>query len=177
MNPNNLSQTEWVSEAMRRFEGPLLRYAASVTGDAELARDVVQEAFIKLCEADRGKIDSRLAPWLYTVVRNRAINVRRKEARMAPLLEGQAEALANGQDGPVEVAEKREAHRLVSGALRQLPGNQQEACRLKFQNGLTYREISEIMGVSLGTVSNLIAQALDAVRLELQAKNGLAQEG
>jgi len=40
MNQQNPTQAEWVSEAMRRFEGPLLRYAASVTGDAELARGI-----------------------------------------------------------------------------------------------------------------------------------------
>ncbi len=176
MNMNNSTKAEWVSEAMRRYEGPLLRYAAGITGDADLARDVVQEAFIKLCEAEQSRLADRLAPWLYTVVRNRAITVRRKEARMAPLIEGQAEALANGHAGPGDVAARNEAHRLVSGALKRLPENQQEACRLKFQNGLSYREIGEVMGVSLGTVSNLLTQALDAIRTELRAEIGPMEE-
>ena len=177
MKTTTTNKGRWVEENLQRYEAPLLRYAASITGDEDLARDIVQETFMKLCEAAPDKVGDHLAAWLYTVTRNRALNVRRKEARMAPLLDGQAEAVANGHAGPAEIAEQNEAHRLVAGAIGALPENQQEACRLKFQNGLTYREISEVMGVSLGTVSNLITQALDAVRLELRAKIDLVQEG
>lgn len=176
MEQDTLGRAALVDAALREFEGPLLRYAASITGDLELARDVVQETFIKLCEADIGRVEDHLTPWLYTVTRNRALNVRKKEARMAPLLEGQAEALSNGSAHPGEVAARNEAHRLIADALAGLPENQQEACRLKFQSGLTYREISKIMGVSLGTVSNLVTQGLDAIRLKLRASIDLAQE-
>lgn len=176
MNNPTLAPADWVDEALRRFEKPLLRYAASITGDVERARDVVQETFLKLCEADRAALDDHLAPWLYTVTRNRALNVRKKEARMAPLLEGQADTLSNGKAGPGEVAVLNETHHLVAQALERLPHNQQEACRLKFHNGLTYREISQVMGVSLGTVSNLIAEGLDTIRLQLRATLTPAQE-
>ena len=177
MSKRRATDTEWVGEVVRKYERPLLRYAASITGDAERARDVVQEAFIALYEADDAALFTRLSPWLYTVVRNRALNVRKKEARMSPLLTGQAELLENGAAHPGETAVNNETHRLLAEALRHLPENQREACRLKFQGGLTYREISQTMNVSLGKVSNLIAQALDSIRLELRAKTGLTQEG
>ncbi len=170
------TKAEWVRGALERYEQPLLRYTASITGDADLARDVVQDAFLKLCEADRAKVDGHLAAWLYTVARNRALDVRKKEARMNPLLDAQAAKLPNGQAGPGAVAEKKESHRLVADALQGLPDNQREACRLKFQDNLTYREISQVMGVSLGTVSNLLATALDAIRTQLRTEIDLAQE-
>jgi len=171
-----LSDSDWVQQAMRAHEGPLLRYAASITGDLERARDVVQEVFLKLYQADRAQVAPHLAPWLYTVARNRALTMRKKEARMTPLLDGQANAIASTQAGPGELAEASEQRLLLAGALRRLPEQQQEACRLKFQNGLSYREISQIMGVSLGTVSNLITKALDAVRQELRAGFDPARE-
>ena len=75
--------------------------------------------------------------------------------------------------GAVELDETRS---FVLEALSVLPENQQEACRLKFQDELTYREISQVMGISLGTVSNLITTALDSVRQQLRARPDLAQE-
>ena len=171
------TKADWVREALARYERPLLRYAASITGDADRARDVVQEAFVKLCEADQVRVADHLAAWLYTVVRNQALNVRKKEARMAPLMEGQAERLATGSASPRVKAEQAETFQMIATAIHKLPGNEQEVCRLKFQDGLTYREIGQVMGVSLGTVNNILTRALDAIREQLRATGALQQEG
>lgn len=168
---------QWVQAMLERHEALLLRYAAGITGDIETARDVVQEAFIKLCKADRDGIEDHITPWLYTVVRNRALNLRRKEARMAPLLDLQVNALDNGEPNPREKAAEKERSQLVSEALASLPEKEQEACRLKFQTGMTYREISGVMGVSLGSVNTLIHRGLGAVRLYLKPHFDLRTEG
>ena len=117
MNQSNTAQSGWIEAALARHEAPLVRYAASITGDEETARDVVQEAFIKLCAANRAKVENSLAPWLYKVVRNQALNQRRKEARMAPLLENAAATLDNGQPDPSDAAAQNETHALVAEAL------------------------------------------------------------
>ena len=87
------------------------------------------------------------------------------------------DAVASGARGPAEAAAAAEAHAVVIAALERLPADQQEAFCLKFQDHLSYREIGEVMGKSLGTVSNLISVALGAVRRELRAGGHLAQEG
>src|SRR4051794_22454592 len=87
-NPN-LVDGAWVREAVGRFEAPLTLYAARLLGDAESARDVVQETFLRLCAQDRAPIESRLAEWLFTVCRNRALDVLRKERRMTRLSDEQ----------------------------------------------------------------------------------------
>ena len=155
-----MEQAQFIRAALERFEQPLLRYAARITGNAEAARDVVQDTFLKLCTADRAKVDGHLAAWLYTVCRNRALNVRKKEARMETLTEGVIERFPAPGAGPEEVATRNETHGRVLEALAALPDAQREACRLKFQDDLTYREIGQVMGKSLGTVSNLISGAL-----------------
>jgi RNA polymerase sigma factor (sigma-70 family) len=170
------SKAKWIREALHRYERPLLRYAARITGSAETARDVVQETFLRLCEAKRDKVDDHLAAWLYTVARNHALNVRKKEARMHGIPQDQAEARVDSAAGPGAVALQSEAHERVNDALQGLPDKQQEACRLKFQDDLTYREISQVMGVSLGTVSSLITSALDSIRLQLRTGDNLVQE-
>ena len=98
----------WVRAAVDRFEGPLTLYAARLLGDADAARDVVQDTFLRLCAQDRAAIESRLAEWLFTVCRNRALDVLRKESRMTQLSDEQVQSLPQPRPGP---ARRRRASR------------------------------------------------------------------
>ena len=68
---------EWVLAALDQYEGRLLRYAQRLLGNLDEARDVVQFVFLRLCNQLPDQIDDRLAQWLYTVCRNRALDVLR----------------------------------------------------------------------------------------------------
>ncbi|MCZ6484439.1 MAG: sigma factor [Acidobacteria bacterium] len=61
-------QSEWIRSALARYEGPLTRYAAHLTGDIERARDVVQDTFLRLCSQKRSWVDDHLAQWLLPYV-------------------------------------------------------------------------------------------------------------
>ena len=86
------------------------------------------------------------------------------------------EAYRSTDPSPSVVAARHEACGMVLDVLKTLPDKQQEAFRLKFQDELSYREISQIMGVSLGKVSQLITTTLTTVREQLRASFDLAQE-
>jgi len=172
----HLTKADWVRAALERYEQPLLRYAARITGDVERARDVVQFTFMRLWEAERGKVDGHLTGWLYTVCRNRARDVRRKERRMNPLGDTQAAVYPSPKPGPDAAAVGNETHAIVMEVIDGLSDSHQEAFRLRFDDDLTYREIAEIMGVSLGKVSKLVTTALEALRARLRAETDLAQE-
>ena len=105
MASDELRKAEWVKAAMDRYAGPLTRYAVFITGDLELARDVVQDTFVKLCGEEPARLNSRLSPWLFTVCRNRALDVIRKESRMKLLsqegIELQAMGDSSGGNMPV----------------------------------------------------------------------------
>src|SRR5512147_728287 len=98
----------WVREAVARFEGPLAVYATRLLGDAESARDVVQDTFLRLCCQDRASIGDHLAEWLFTVCRNRALDVLRKEHRMTQLSDEQVNRCPSPLPGPLEAAESRD---------------------------------------------------------------------
>ena len=147
-----------------RHEGPLLRYAARILDDLELGRDVVQETFLRLWQSDQAGRDDHLAEWLFTVCRNRALDVRRKERRMRRLSEHQEQARPSRTLSPSAVAEKREAVGRAAEALTALPENQQEVIRLKFQNGFTYRQIAGITGHSVTNVGFLIHTGIRSIR-------------
>src|SRR5277367_1966365 len=80
-----------LSALLDRYERPLVRYAQSITGDLESARDVVQETFIKLArgelkESPEAPRDARhTEAWLFTVTRRRAIDHQRKFSRITPM--------------------------------------------------------------------------------------------
>ena len=154
----------WVREAVARYEGPLTLYAARLLGDAEGARDVVQETFLRLCVQERAALEGRLAEWLFTVCRNRALDVLRKENRMTRLSEEQVQHHASPDPTPAETAERRESAAQVLDLLERLPDSQREVIRLKFQNGFSYQEISRISGHSVSNVGYLIHVGLKTIR-------------
>lgn len=154
-----------------QYEGPLTRYAVRLTGDLDSARDVVQEVFLQLCSEDPARMDSRVAPWLLTVCRNRALDVRRKERRMQPLSEAEVKTGTSKDRDPAKIVERREGAGQALQVLALLPENQQEVIRLRFQNGLSYREIAGVTKLSISNVGYLIHTAIKKIRERLDARD------
>ena len=158
----------WIRSVVERYEGQLVRYAARITGDVERGRDVAQEAFLRLCREDRAKVDGHLAEWLFTVCRNRALDVKRKEKRMHSLPADQAAKQPSNEPDQAIAAETRDTADHLRRLLETLPENQQEVVRLKFQAGLSYREISRVTELSVSNVGYLIHTAIRRLREKLQ---------
>jgi RNA polymerase sigma-70 factor (ECF subfamily) len=160
----------WLRAAFERYEGPLVVYAARLVGDFERGRDIAQDAFLRLCRESPEPATDRVAAWLYTVCRNRALDIRKKERRMTALPAELADvATANGCD-PALLAERRDEAGLARTILDRLPESQQEVLRLKIEHGLKYREISEITGLSVSNVGYLLHQGLKTLRHELSGE-------
>ena len=149
---------------LRRFELPLLQYATRILGDRDRARDVVQETFVELQRSSRHQLDHAPAKWLFTVCRNRALNVCRKEKRMTYLDEEILEKQESQGAAPNERMEREEASGFLLRIVATLPPRQQEVLQLKFQNDLSYQEISEITKLSVNHVGVLIHTALKTLR-------------
>lgn len=163
---------DWVGHAVARYERQLVAYVAHLTGDADRARDVVQETFVRLCGVKRADVEGRLAPWLYTVSRNLAIDDRRKERRMHLLNRTQADTYPSPSPAsrydpapdPSDAAERSDAVSAVLNHLAALPAVQQEAIRLKFQHGLSYRQIGEILNLTATNVGFILHTGLKTLR-------------
>ena len=171
--PQGDSREDWVRSAVGQFERPLLGYALRLCGgDAERARDVVQETFARLVRqspAARAELNGRLAEWLYTVCRNAALDVRRKEKRVMAITDEAAAVIPSSSLGPDVVAETRDSTSHVLKLLGRLPENQQEVIRLKFQHGMSYRQIAAITGHSETNVGFLIHRGVRAMREQMRA--------
>jgi len=168
VNEADPKKAEWVHGALRQYEGPLIRYAAQITGDLDRARDVVQDTFLRLCHETPDRIGPHLAAWLFRVCRNRALDVLKKEKRMRPLEETEMASQPSATLSPAAEMERRETTHEALQLLGTLSKNQQEVVRLKFQNGLSYQEISDITSLSVSNVGVLIHTALKTLRQKMQ---------
>ena len=161
------SDGAWIRDAVDRFQSPLTLYAAKLLGDADSARDVVQDTFLRLCKQSRREVEPRLAEWLFTVCRNRALDVLRKESRMSQMTDEQIRGDQSAAPPPDLAVERKELSAKVLTLLDALPPNQRDTIRLKFQNGFSYQEISRITGHSVGNVGYLIHMGMKSLRAQL----------
>jgi RNA polymerase sigma factor (sigma-70 family) len=160
---SRMPDAQWVVDALDRHERPLIRYAKWLLGDAEMARDVVQETFLRLCREDPARVDGHLAAWLFTVCRNLALDARAKASRSTPLEDAEAPVVYDLD----EQHDARQALGRVLDVLETLPRNQREVVYLKFQGGLSYKEIAAITALSTSNVGFLLHRAVRTIRSHL----------
>ena len=89
----------------------------------------------------------------------------------------QAEARPSDAPSPGSIAEQHEDRDAMLEVLSHLPNEQQEIFRLKFEHGMTYREISAVMKMPLSSVNATLTKALRTLRLRLRGNVNIAQEG
>ena len=168
--PPNLAAVETndqrLEAAQQELGTPLLAFAMSILReDRERAHDVVQDVFLKLHRHGADKVEpGRMKAWLFAVCRNRAIDILRKEKPMTVTDASELASVRDQRPDPSVEAERREQQSQVLDLLERLPDNQREVVRLKFQSGLSYREIAEVTQLSVSNVGFLLHNALKQLR-------------
>lgn len=163
----SVDDATWLADAFREHELPLMGYATHLLRDRDRASDVVQDTFVRLCKQRREQIQGRIQQWLFRVCRNRALDVLKKESRMKTLDDANAPPQASSEADPSQRAELAERYSTAQSLIDELPPRQQEVIRLKVHGGLSYREISELTGLSVSNVGFLLSTGLKAVRSRL----------
>ena len=129
------------------------------TSDRELALDVLQEAFLYLLKKIPGfTLRAKFTTFLYPVIRNLALNARKKNQRYE-LVDDKLEELTEPVEPDVE-ENLEEQLRVVMG---NLPAQQQEVLLLRFVDDHSLNEIAEILDIPLGTVKSRLHNALQAL--------------
>jgi len=126
---------ELVEYALSEYESPLINYAATIVHDADRAKDVVQDTFIRLYKQDVEKVKVGLKSWLYTVCRNRALDILRKEQRMVVTDDVVLSNEAVTEKSPDKTIVQNEKIQRVMSYMERLSENQQLCIQLKFQQG------------------------------------------
>lgn len=170
-----------LEELFEEYAPKVYRLALRCGLDAEDAEDGVQEVFLKVQRRmDTFRGEAALSTWLYQVAMNTLLDYRRKVVRLtrprtwSSVFQGQKDGSdwepgeADATDGPVEEVEVAERRVLVRQALERLPIKFKEVLVLRELEGLSYRDISRILGVAQGTVESRIFRARERLARELR---------
>lgn len=172
--------------AKKRFEkiardhyDHLFRAALFLCGDRDVAEELVQDCFLVVAESlDKFEGRSSIYTWLYGILLNKFRVWMRRRGRALSLDQmaeqheesSPAEFLEGNEDLPEGVVERRERAELVRQAIDDLPVHHRSVLALRYLEELSYEEIAEGLGCSLGTVKSRIHYALKRIARTLRAK-------
>jgi RNA polymerase sigma factor, sigma-70 family len=149
----------------------LVNYATGIVGDRAHAEDVVQEAWLRFGEAMEGRGLAEPLGYLYRIVRNLAVDGRRRLTRERRLMEPDAEMAVERQadDTPSPEAEAlaRDELRLLMAAMAELPDRTRVALEMHRFGGATIKDIAGHLGISVGLVHSLLVDGLEHCRARL----------
>ncbi|HEV8631206.1 MAG TPA: sigma-70 family RNA polymerase sigma factor [Thermoanaerobaculia bacterium] len=159
------------AELVERHHRRLLRVCERLLGDAEEARDAVQEVFLKLLVKAAGfRPRALVSTWLYRIAVNHCLNVlRRRRLRrwvsLSPAEEEEGPALdpAEERADPQRELEARRSWQVVQRAIGALPPSQRAVLVLARFEELSYKEIADTLGITLGAVESRLFRAMRAL--------------
>ncbi len=154
----------FIEQAVSDYESPLIGYAKTYLHDLDRARDVVQDTFVRLCRQDPEKVRDSLKSWLFTVCRNRCLDVLRKDKKIERIDEVRWEKFEGHETSPDDQSVKDDRYVEVMRYMDRLTKNQKEVILLKFQQGLSYDEIERVTGLKQGNIGFLIHAGLKRLR-------------
>jgi RNA polymerase sigma-70 factor (ECF subfamily) len=166
-SPNSPAEDrEWLMSLFARYERPLVSYAAKLLGgDWDRARDCVQDTFLRLCREPRSAIEDHVEAWLFKCCRHRAMDCHRKESRMfIQFASEQVDRQPSPSPHPPQALISSEERQTLQREIAALPTREQEVLVLRLQQGLSYKQIAEVMDLSVSHVGVLIHQAVSRLK-------------
>lgn len=151
---------------------PLVRYLQRFTGDAEVAEDLTQEAFVRLLRQDLP--DREVKAWIFTVATNLAVDHKRKWNRRRTLLAVHRPA-PQRQPDPEELVARSEDVARVRAALDKLRPRDRQMLLMR-EEGFRYSEIAEAVGVLPRSVGTLVSRALKRFKKAYEGAVGPPEE-
>lgn len=167
-----------LDELFRRYRNVAFRVAHRLLDCEADALDAVQDGFVNaLTRLDRFAGRSSFKTWLLRVVCNAALDVgrrRRRDERLPQEPRGDSPDRFGPDDGPPADAglERADLRLAIDAALARLPGPQRHTFVLHVEGGLTYREVADSLGISIGTVMSRLFYARQKLK-ELLANQQL----
>lgn len=160
---------EAIEEVLRQCESPLLAYAIKMVRDGEQAQEIVQEAFVRL-HASYAEVGAP-RPWLYRTVFNLAMTHHRERQKVVSV--GFAPEETPGAEPPISPAPdermvRMEATAQARACVEQLDDRSQQLVRLRFEDGLSYKQMSERTGLTVTNVGYILHKSLKKLATALK---------
>ncbi len=160
---------------LRRYRGPMVSYFSRMVRDRALAEDLAQDVFLRVYQArHRYKAEARFTTWLYRIATNLALNAIRDRKGVAgsnQTADVDADFEVSMLRDPKPSAEQcligSDRERLIRQAVEALPESQRAAVILHKYQGVDYRQIAKVLGVSVSAVKSLLFRAYESLRERL----------
>jgi RNA polymerase sigma-70 factor, ECF subfamily len=158
-----------LEQLFRTYYSSLCDFAARYVGDGARAEELVQDLFADLW-VRRGALQVRdsIRAYLFAAVRNRALNVRKRDAMESDWAQDEAAAdirALHTHPEPVDAAvERAELRARLDSALAALPERCRLVMHLRWREQMPYADIATVMGISVKGVENQLARGLAAIR-------------
>ena len=150
-------------EVVEHYQAPIVRYLYRLTGDSEVARDLAQDTFL---QAYRGilktRSDLKLKAWLYKIATNNARQYHRRRGLLAfvPFFDTEERGVPEPKAAPDHTDERL----AIEETLLQVSEEKRACLVLHFVEGLRYREIAEILGLTEEAVRKRVARGSEDFR-------------
>lgn len=160
-------------ELMSRYAGPVFAYARTSTHSVQDAEEVTQDVFVKIYRAAH-RFDSHYSfkTWMYTIVSNTCKNKlrARKEPTVSLDNEDTPPVAVSHEASPLDAYKRKIEIAEVRNAINELPPRYKQVLYLRYVEGLRYKEIAEVLDLSLGNVEARIFRGKEKVRRMLLKK-------
>lgn len=160
-----MSRDPTVLSLFAAHHAALVSYATGIVGDRAQAEDLVQEAWLRFDEATRGRLLEDATGYLYRIVRNLALDGRRRAGRESRLIAADAYAEASaihpdaGPSPEAAAISRRDCERVLA-ALAELPERTRIAVEMHRFGGARLREIAAHLGISVSLAHRLVADGV-----------------
>jgi len=153
------------SELFRKHEHKLYTLALKLTKSDQLAKDIIQDVFLKLWD-QRTQLSTiiNIEAWLYRVTENKIIDFLRKasaDSRLKERIWNQLQQIVNESE---QYLAAKEYNQIIQKAIDQLPPQRKLIYQLNKENGMNYRQIANELQLSKHTVKNQLSTAVQSVR-------------
>jgi RNA polymerase sigma-70 factor (ECF subfamily) len=157
---------EAFEQIFRVYRNPVFRLAYKFTGNRDDAEDLTQEIFLKVFEnIGSFRYESSFATWLYRIAVNTCMNFQRDKKPAESL--GVTDDLGSSVS-PEAICERGELQRKIEAEIASLPNPLKIAFLLVVVEGMTYREASEILGLSVDALRMRVSRARQILREKLK---------
>lgn len=161
-------------ELVKRYQKKVYNTTYRMMGNREDANDLAQEAFLRVYrKLDRFKGNSSFSTWLFTVTTNLCRDEMRKRQRrlQTTSLSEKERNIPDEMMSPEDLSLQRELRDKLQQVIDKLPNKHREVIILREFQGLSYDEIAEVTGVSMGTVKSRLSRARRSIKQELKSRN------
>ncbi len=164
---------EAFEDLVRRHANTIVRFARHMVGDYEAAEDVAQEAFLK-AYSHIARLDdpAKFATWLYSITRHCCLDwlrTRRPAVSVEGLEEDGVEVADSRSPSPGETIEEHELHGKVLDEVHKLRADYREILLMKHVYELSYKEISDMVGLSVSAVGEKLCRVRQMLRRRLKS--------